>query len=285
MAGGIPLGRWGHVFGRRHVKTRQELVRAEFGESLDLFRQAAAHAAGGLGATVGPRYGAAKTTFGSARGFMGPTASRVTNAASTGWDSTITALAPLAEAARQGSAKAEKLESKKANQKSGHSGLVALLAAGTAVGVAGALVARRRNRARWTEYASSGPMPEASSSEDKTMTENMAETDASRTSSKVASWAKGQTRSAYDTARQKVHDATGKPIGEDVAASVASGARKVVDGMSKAGEPLNEGASHLAEKAEVKMNDASTRVSESSTTTRTGDSADDLTRSAKNSRM
>src|SRR5215813_3579901 len=62
-----PLGRWGHVFGRGRAKTRGELVRAEFGESLEHLRMAAHHAAGGVGASVGPRYDSIRDRYGSAK--------------------------------------------------------------------------------------------------------------------------------------------------------------------------------------------------------------------------
>src|SRR6185437_15856061 len=108
MFGGAPLGRWGHVFGRGRAKTRGELVRAEFVESLEHLKMAATHAAGGVGASVGPRYGSARDRYGSAkestknkvnsaRGAMTPGTSRMSNAAAHGWDSTIAAIAPLME--------------------------------------------------------------------------------------------------------------------------------------------------------------------------------------------
>ena len=87
-----------HVFGRGQSTTRQDLARAEFVESMDHFRQAATHAAGGLGATVGPRVGTgmdmARDRMGSARGYVisargyvGPGTNKLTQAASRGWDS------------------------------------------------------------------------------------------------------------------------------------------------------------------------------------------------------
>jgi hypothetical protein len=109
-----------HVFGRGQSTTRQDLARAEFVESIDHFRQAATHAAGGLGATVGPKVGmgmnmardkmgSARGYVGSARGYVGPGTARMTQAASRGWDTTIAFVMPLADAARTGSVRAAML--------------------------------------------------------------------------------------------------------------------------------------------------------------------------------
>ena len=78
--------------------TRQ-LVRAELGESFGHFRQAATHAAGGVGATVGPRVQAARV-------YLSPTATRVAQTAANGWGSTMTMIAPLAVAALAGAREA-----------------------------------------------------------------------------------------------------------------------------------------------------------------------------------
>jgi hypothetical protein len=205
--------RWGHVFGRRHVKSRRDLVRAELAASRELLRQAAMHAAGGLGAGFGPSIGTARSTdwgstWGSARdqarvramsareqarnramsarGMMRPDTDRMSGALSEAatrrWDATIASFAPLAEAARAGSEKAARLEAKrnKRNKRNGvkkrfmvtaqaeehdnnHTALYALLATGAAIGAAGALVARRRTRAKWAEYEPSSLSEDASS--------------------------------------------------------------------------------------------------------------------------
>ncbi len=123
-------------------KTRGELMRQELGSSWEHFLQAASHAANGVGSSVAPR------------------ATRARLAAGRGWDS---AIAPLAAAYREGAADARaaalKLSKKSKNGRKGKrmSGkrvgmLVGLLAAGAAVGAAGALVIRRRRKAKWSEY-------------------------------------------------------------------------------------------------------------------------------------
>lgn len=126
-------------------KTRGELMRQELGTSWEHFLQAASHAANGVGSSIGPR------------------ATRMRLAAGRGWDS---AIAPLAAAYREGAADARaaalKLskKSKYGRKEKGMSGkrvgmLVGLLAAGAAVGAAGALVMRRKKRQKWSEYDAS----------------------------------------------------------------------------------------------------------------------------------
>lgn len=139
------------VFGLGRRKAHRDLVRAELGESLGHFRQAATHAADGVSATVGPRVRAA-------RGYAGPAAAR----ARKGWESTVVAAAPVAvaalNAARQTGPVTRKAKTMKAMQKKparssrGWTRLGAMLAAGTAVGAAGAFALRRRRQPRWDEY-------------------------------------------------------------------------------------------------------------------------------------
>jgi hypothetical protein len=148
-----------------HRKTSGELMRSELGESWDHFLAAATHAANGVGHTVGPR------------------ATRIKGAATTGWASTTAALAPLAVAYREGAADATaaalKLRKKSQSGKKGKTVsnkrtgmLIGLLAAGVALGAAGALVVRRRRQQQWSEYDASGALDsmseEARSMVDKT---------------------------------------------------------------------------------------------------------------------
>lgn len=145
------------VFGLRRRKAHRDLVRAELGESFDHFRQAASHAASGVGATVGPRMQAA-------RGYVGPAATRARKSAGKGWESTMVAVGPLTIAAVDGARKAgtatRKAKSMTAMQKnkkkarpSGRgSRLVGIVGAGAAVGAATAYALRRRNQPRWDEY-------------------------------------------------------------------------------------------------------------------------------------
>jgi hypothetical protein len=144
------------VFGIRR-KSRSELFRAELNESFDHFMQAATHAAGGVGATVGPRYGVA-------RDYVTPPATKIKGAAANGWGTTVSTLAPLAAAASDGAKKAGKATSKakgKAVSKmkkeppksSRRWPMMAGVAALAAVVGAGAMIARRRRQQQqWDEY-------------------------------------------------------------------------------------------------------------------------------------
>jgi hypothetical protein len=146
------------VFGRRRAKTHGQLMRAELSEGFGHLWQAAAHATGGLGATVGSKWD-------TARGHLPPSVSKAGAAAAQGLDTTLTAFVPLLYAARDGATtatnKARKARSKAGKKESGMSRkrttlLVGLLAAGAAAGAAGAMMARRRNRAKWDEYEQRG---------------------------------------------------------------------------------------------------------------------------------
>jgi hypothetical protein len=159
----------GYVFGRRQVKTHSQLMRDELSEGFGHLWQAAAHAAGGIGATVGPKWDTAK-------GHLPHQAGSMRDAAAHGWESTVAAFVPLMEAARANAAaatkNAQKARKKAMKKESGMARkratiLVGLLTAGAAAGAAGALIARRRNRARWDEYEAQG-MKAMRSAADKT---------------------------------------------------------------------------------------------------------------------
>ena len=146
------------MFGRRQRKTHGQLMREELSEGFGHLWQAAAHAAGGVGATVGPKWYTAKQ-------HLPPSIGKARTVAAHGLDSTMAAFTPLLEAARSGAAsattKARKARTKAGKKESGMSRkrttlLVGLLAAGAAAGAAGAMVARRRNRAKWDEYEQRG---------------------------------------------------------------------------------------------------------------------------------
>lgn len=170
------------MFGIARRKSHRQLVREELGESLDHFVQAATHVARGAGATVGPKVN-------TARARVTPAAGRMKTAASSGWGSTIAALAPLATAATEGARQAgsatrnAKADNAKALQKNAkalqknakvlqkksskikgkktdgnRSKLGTLLVVGAAVGAAGAMVLRRRKQQQWDQYDPSRPI-------------------------------------------------------------------------------------------------------------------------------
>lgn len=163
------------MLGMARRKTRSQLVKAELGESFDHFMQAATHAAGGVGATMGPK---------AADGMH-----RVRESASHGWESTMATLAPLAAAAAEGAREAGRT-TKRAGRKARRAGatkmravspkkesrmsrsrwpmLAGLLAAGAAVGAAGALVMRRRKQQQWQEYDPSHAMEPVAADMDET---------------------------------------------------------------------------------------------------------------------
>jgi hypothetical protein len=172
------------VFERRQVRTHSELMRDELSEGFGHLWQAAAHAAGGIGATVGPKWDSAREHLPARTGSM-------RDAAAHGWESTLAAFVPIMEAARTGAAtatrKAQKARKKAMKRESGRSRrratiLVGLLTAGAAAGAAGALMARRRNRAKWDEYEAQG-MRAARSTVD-----TGAQNDAERAGQTVSSW-------------------------------------------------------------------------------------------------
>jgi hypothetical protein len=282
--------------------TRQELVRSELMESLDHFRRAATHAAGGVGATVGPNYDMARTRVGSAREWVSPRSGKIVDAATMRWDATVAAFAPLMQAARDGAIKASKLEAQNGNGKkkaiemappAEHrmSGTVmALIATGAAVGAAGALAARRRNRVKWSEYEPSQLHSDAKGLLDSDSTATTSLSSDARDMGepgrmkKAAGWTKGQAQQAYGSMRHKIHDATadradmGDAMGR--AGEMADDARGTV---RKANEHPNEGANHFGDKTKDKLNESSSQASDPAN--RTGDSVDDLLRSSKNGRM
>lgn len=160
------------MLGMARRKTRGQLVKAELGESFDHFMQAATHAAGGVGATMGPK---------AADGVQ-----RVRESASHGLESTMAALAPLAAAAAEGAREATKRAGSKARtagaskmRAASHKKesqmsrkrwpmLAGLLAAGAAVGATGALVMRHRKQQQWQEYEPSHAMDPVAADAEKT---------------------------------------------------------------------------------------------------------------------
>jgi hypothetical protein len=170
------------VFSIVRRKSRSQLVRQELGQSVEHFKQAANHAAQGTGATVGPK-------FYAARDRVQPAAGRVKDVAATGWGSAVATVSPLATVAtsnlRKADAETRKNAAKKqaklqkatikavgrTNKAAGKakakakskdtkkkSKLTSLLLAGAAIGAAAAYVVRRRNSQQWDEYDPSRPV-------------------------------------------------------------------------------------------------------------------------------
>jgi len=193
------------VFGRKQQRTQTQLLMDELAESYGHLKSAAGHVAGGTAEKLTPPY------------------DRARNAASRSWYTTKDAFAPLYEQMREGAANARKEQQVKKNR---WPVLVGLLAAGAAVGAAGAMVARRRRTAaQWDEY---DPMPAVS--------------DASYGSPTSSS-----------TAASKMAGATDKVTASaaNVAESVSSQAGKVADSLHE----KSSGRGSMSDKAARKASD------------------------------
>jgi len=204
------------VFGRNRkhqVKTHSQQMRAELGEGLGHLMAAATHGAEGVNAAVSPRLRGARVIA------LVPLAA-VARAA------VQSAGVEAAKLGKKASAKAPKTKESKMSRKRTRL-LVGLIAAGTAAGVTGALVARRRSRARWDEYESQGRSTVA--------------TDAGTTST-------------MDTAR----DWAGRnrtPSTTDTGGSVTGTAAGTAPGTAeKVADPLDLTAEHFADNASASRN-------------------------------
>lgn len=175
------------MFENMRQKRRKTQMKSELNQSVDHFKRAAALAAQGTSATVGPKYYAARDR-------VQPAAVKAKGAATSSWDSTIATLAPLISAATdtvkqsgkdsarmskqtakatKKSVKADKkavqksadrLEKRAAkavdrSQKSGRGGTLTTLAlVGAVLGAGAAFVLRKRKAAQWDEYDPSAPI-------------------------------------------------------------------------------------------------------------------------------
>jgi hypothetical protein len=126
------------VFGRsKPSRTHTQQMWDELMESYGHLKQAAGHVTGGTAERVTPSY------------------DRARDAASRSWNTTMDTLSPLYDQIREGAINARK-ETQVSKEKKWLM-LVGLLAAGTAAGAIGAMVARRRRAtAQWDEYE---PLP------------------------------------------------------------------------------------------------------------------------------
>lgn len=134
------------MFRRRQATTHRRQMRDELVESLNHLRLAASHGASGTASYLGPRYDTARK---SVKKSAGPSVRKANRA-------TAAAVMPLVIAAgrnaRKGKAKVMRQET---SNRRWPMVLGGLLAAGAAVGAAGAVIARRRaNRDQWEEYGS-----------------------------------------------------------------------------------------------------------------------------------
>jgi hypothetical protein len=163
------------VFTMMRRKRRSAMMKRELGQSVDHFKRAATLAAQETGATVGPK-------FNAARDRVQPAATKAKDAAAGGWGSAVATLAPLitaagenvrltgkktekvskkqAKANKKNAQKLEKRANKALGRKQGGRGgkLFGLAVAGAAVGAGAAYFVRKRKAAQWDEYDPSRPI-------------------------------------------------------------------------------------------------------------------------------
>jgi hypothetical protein len=175
------------VFATMRRKRRSTQMKNEFQQSVDHLKRAAALAAQETGATVGPKFYAARDrvqpAVSQAKGAATSGWGHAKGTATSGWDSAIATITPLVAAATENArqtgkdskknAKANKkaagknakklekqankaLSSKKSSGRGGR--LWGLALAGAAVGAGAAFVLRRRRAAQWDEYDPSAPI-------------------------------------------------------------------------------------------------------------------------------
>jgi ElaB/YqjD/DUF883 family membrane-anchored ribosome-binding protein len=220
------------------------MMRSELGEGFDHLKQAAAHAAGSISDNVAPRVM-------MARDYTKPV--KLRDAAMSGLDTTMTALAPLAAMARDGASQAQKMparQMKMLRARFGHQPpprrrwpmLLGLLVAGTAVGAAGAAVLRRRRQHRWDEFdadrameavnAPAGPFDTSMGSQSPAV-------------DKAADKAADKATKVMDKAASRVAAATDK--GTEKMSSTMSSARDKIESATEATKPKTGQATEKAD--------------------------------------
>jgi hypothetical protein len=160
--------------------------------------------------------------------------------------------------------------------------MVSIVAAGAALGATGALVARRRNRSKWAEYEPAALQDDAQAFVDQTRSSGRGGADGPRTASKMAGWAKEHSRSAVEGVRGKMHDSSATSAGSHMD-EMTSRPGHMSDDMaepmpgrtSDTAERTGEGAHHMADKADAKLNDAAPRRGAKPKSAEASDAADD----------
>jgi hypothetical protein len=212
------------VFGRKESRTHTDQLLDELAQSYGHLKLAAGHAAGGAAEKLTPPYDKAR------------------NAAGRGWTSTKDAFAPMYEQVKDGAANARKGANVSDSKQNRWPMLAGLLAAGAAVGAAGAMIAKRRRAAKeWDEFEPDQMLDEAGYGSEPT-----------------------GTRPAEDTARDKVSSAA-----HTAGKKVSAGAAAVASGVSSQAGKL---ADALGDKAPQKPADLAGAASD--TAARAGDVAE-----------
>ncbi|GID29033.1 hypothetical protein [Paractinoplanes brasiliensis] len=164
-------------------KSRGRRMKNELGQGVDHFKRAASLAAQETSATVGP-------TLSAAVDRVQPAAVKAKDVASSGWGSAVATITPLVAAAGESARKTSELSGRKAkkaakqNKKAaktlqkradkavgrerGGRGkkLLGFALLGTAIGIAAAYAAKRRQAAQWDEYDPAAPITTAQTGAD-----------------------------------------------------------------------------------------------------------------------
>lgn len=215
------------MFRRRQMKTHSRMMREELEQSLEHFRMAAAHAAGGTALALHPTVNAAKRSvkpgLRKARGATVATITPIAVAARSGAERAQRKAEVAARSARRSALRGKaKLTGKEPRVKRWPMMLSGLLIAGAAIGTVGAIVARRRaNRTQWEEYGAS-------------------RTTSGRTDSMMDS-----AKSTMEAGKDKVQSLadSAKERAADLMSSTSSGSDKGSDLYGKAGSSPNSNRS------------------------------------------
>jgi hypothetical protein len=206
------------VFGRgKPQMTHRQQLLDELGQSYGHLKLAAGQLAGGTAEKITPPY------------------DRARNVASRGWGSTRDAFAPIYAQMRDGAANARQ-EVMVVDKRNRWPMFMGLLAAGAAVGAAGALVSRRRKAAQqWDEFEPALPLDEAGFP----------------ITGPTGAEPKGSTKDVYagPRAKDKMSSATKKAAAgaATVAESVSAQADKLADSLhEKASRPAGSGTGSTA---------------------------------------
>jgi len=247
------------VFGRnKPSQTHTQQLLDELAESYGHLRLAAGHAAGGAAEKVTPGYDKARNT------------------AARGWSSTKGAFSPLYEQMREGATNARK-EAEVANSKNRWPMLMGLLAAGAAVGAAGALVAKRRRAAQhWDEFEPGAALDDSAYDLDEARDEAGRVTDSTKDKTGPAT---GKVAAGAAAVAETVSTQAGK-VAESLHGKSDSAA-KVGDKAKGAADKTGDAASKAADKTGDAAGQAADKVSDA--TSKAGDKASDVASSAKES--
>jgi len=239
------------VFGRKESRTHTDQLLDELAQSYGHLKLAAGHAAGGAAEQLTPPYDKAR------------------NAASRGWSSTRVAFAPMYEQVKDGAANARQKEPDVSDRrKSRWPVLAGLLAAGAAVGAAGAMIAKRRRATKeWDEFEPDQMLDEPGYGLESTGTGSP---DAARDKASAAAHTAGKkvaagaaaVASGVSSQAGKLADALGDKAARtpsektsDLAATASDAAAQVSDKADDVAEKASDKTAELSDKAAQSANE------------------------------